>query len=481
MAMPSRKRLILWSFLAFLIVFFGGIILYLSPLLFGQTTYDAQGNPIRTVSLFPFGDGGGLDSSPIDVIVEQPTAGPVDNNPNIRGNNAERQDQFRLIDEGPVIGAYMFNAPRHSGIVGKPTATTTDADIENIFRYVELGTGHIFEGSTNNGEIARISNTTIPRINEAQFVNKDRVIMRYADTTDRIKTFSAELVRNFADTSGTPFKLQGVFLLDNIKDIDISREGKLLQVQSKLEGLDRSAIVVSDELGGEPVQVFASPVTEWLVSWNNSRQTALVQNRPSYNSVSTAYTLDAETGAFAPYIPGRKGLSVLPTNDLSSALLSVNENGPTKLYIWKRDDNQYIDLGISTFSEKCVHAPARNKFYCAVPVETIAAAEPDLWYQGVSSYSDQLWEIDAQTGRGELIALPIQYTSAPLDMVNMQISSDEQFLYFMDKRERSLWSYQIDYEQVTAGQTPTSQTAVEVNATTSTTTDTELNTETFFE
>jgi|GEM_PF-3511344 len=447
MAMPSRKRLVLWILLTFLIVFFGGIILYLAPLLFGETTYDAQGNPTREVNLFPFG--ANTDTgSPIDIIVQEPvaTGGNGVQTPNTRGNNEKRQDQLRQIDEGPVIGAFMFNGPRHSGLVGPVTATTTDRDVENTFRYVELGTGHVFEGSTNNGEITRISNTTIPRIAEARFVNKDRIIMRYADATDRIKTFSAELVRNFADNSGTDFKLQGIFLQDNIFDLDSSPSGKLLQVQEKISGVDRSAIVVSDELGGSPVQAFASPVTEWLGSWNGQDRTVLLQNKPSYNSVSTAYTLDTQTGTFTPYIAGRKGLSVLTTNDLSNALLSVNENGATKLYSWNRENNQYIDLDLSTFAEKCVYAPVRNKFYCAVPLESIAEAEPDLWYQGVTKYTDQIWEIDPVTGQSTLRLLPIQFTQDKLDMIDFSISADEQYIYFRDKTKRSLWSYQIDYE-----------------------------------
>ncbi len=458
MAMPSRKRIVLWMFLIFLVVFFGGIIAYLAPVLFGETTYDAQGNPVREISLFPFGDNT-TTGSPIDVIIQDPviSGGSEVTDNETRGNDADRQNQLRLIDEGPVIGAYFYNDTTHSGLVGPATATTTDRDVENVFRYIELGTGHVFEGTTNTGEINRISNTTIPKIAEARFVNENRIIMRYSDATDRIKTFSAELVRNFAGSAGTAFKLQGIFLTDNILDLDISPSGKLLQVQSRIAGSDRASVIVSDQQGGNPVQVHASPVTEWLGSWNNQERVALLQSKPSYNTVSVAYTLDTQTGAFAPYILGRNGLSVTASTDLDDAVISVNENGATKLYAWNRTENQYIDLELSTFAEKCVHAAVRNKFYCAVPMGTVAEAEPDLWYQGVTSYSDQIWEIDPVTGRSNLLLLPIAFTEKQLDMIDLSISSDEQFLYFRDKRERSLWSFHIDYDVTSGERSPESE------------------------
>lgn len=442
--MPSRKKIALGILIGFLVVFFGGLAIYFAPILFTNTTVDENGNPTRNINLFPFGgNGGGFD---YDIFEDDDDDNQNNNNEQI-GNQYDgpRQPQLRMISPGPVIGATMYPATGHSGLSGPATATTTDRNIANDFRYVELGTGHIYQGSTNTGLVERISNTTIPKINEAMFANADRVILRYTDDGGRIKTFSAELVNNFAEGSATNKRLQGVFLPDNILDVAISSEGKMLSLSGN-PGDYR--VYLSSVLGDNQTQVYQSPLGEWELSWNGNEREALIQSTPSYETFGMAYTLDTANGDFRPYITARKALDVVTTNDRDNALISFRADGQTRMFIWNRETNQYIDLGLSTFAQKCVWAENRAQFYCAIPIQSIADAEPDLWYQGVTSHSDEFWEIDPVTGRSRVILVPAGFTDETIDVIDLTLSDDEQFLYFRDKTARSLWSLQIDYERI---------------------------------
>lgn len=446
MVIPSRKRLVTIIFLVFLVAFFIGVILYFLPVITGNTTYDEQGNPIRTINLFPFGNtnvgtGGDTGTTNPDTGVVGPGGpGGID-------SDTGRMPRLRQIAEGPIIGAYLYPAPGNSGLIGPVATSTTDSDVENTIRYIELGTGHVYQGSTVDPEIARLSNTTIPRINQAMFTEPDRLLIRYEDEFNRVKTFSAELVLNNSEAAGSPKKIQGIFLTDDIARLDISPTGKLLYTVASETNSRNTLFMTSDDTGSNKTQVFSLPISEWNVSWHGQEDSALITSVPSYNSYGVSYTLDTKTGTLAPYVPARRALFVVASNDFSRALLGMNIEGETKLYTWDRPTNQYIDLGLSGFAEKCVWAQVRAKFYCAIAIQTIAEAEPDLWYQGVSQYQDGFWEIDPVTGRSSLMVLPAEYTDRPIDAIDMAITSDEQFLYFRDKYDRSLWSLQIDYDQ----------------------------------
>ena len=438
--MPSRRKIAWVILLLFLFLFFGLLLWYFGPALFATPSLDEEGNPTRDVNLFPFGGGGGgfdydiFDDEDEDLREEV----VVDEAPRVR------QPQLRQLAEGPVIGATMFPSEGHSGVRGRVTATTTDDSIANTFRYIELGTGHVFQGATNNGEITRISNTTIPKISQALFVNPDRLLIRYPDDSERIKTFSGELVTNFAPGASTEKRLQGVFLQDNILEVAPSRAGKLLFLAR--EG-DVYRIYTSDSLGDNQTQVYEFPVGEWRLSWNDNEEEALLHSTPSYETYGVAYTLDTTNGSLRPYTNARKALSLVTTPSRSQAILSVRGGeGETSLFSWQQETNQYINLGLAGFAEKCLWAEERARFYCALPRGEVAEAEPDLWYQGVTQYSDEVWEIDPATGRSEILFSPARFAQ-DFDILDLTLSPDEQFLYFRDKVSRSLWSYQIDYEE----------------------------------
>ena len=439
MAKLSRQNILAFIFLGFLLFLLGGLAWYFGPAIWGPTTPTEEGEDSGGINLFPFGD----NSSPRDTGEEDNTSTEQTGDEEDPADVVQRMPRLRMVSEGPVIAATLGPADTHSGLVGPATIDTTDRTIANTIRYVELGTGHVYEASTANQDITRLSNTTIPRINEAQFVSLDRVLLRYTDDVGNYKLFSAQLAPNSSPSASTPMRLQGVFLDDGVRYLDVGPDGQIVWLQAGANGGTR--VVTTTAMGEDKTQIHASPLSEWRVDWFGASDQVLLRSTPSYNSFGMAYTLDTNTGALRPYGAARKALQVLPTTDRSRALLSLKADGETRTYLWRRENNEYVELVPQTFAEKCVYAEVRDVFYCAAPVGEIAAGEPDLWYQGVSSYRDDVWVIDAQTGEAELAASPSGLSDDPIDIVDLSLSPDEQFLYFRDKDTRSLWTYQLDY------------------------------------
>jgi len=64
---------------------------------------------------------------------------------------------------------------------------------ENIIKYTEKAAGHIYETRTDILTQQKISNTTIPKIHEALWVDGESLIIRYLDDEENIKSFYAQL------------------------------------------------------------------------------------------------------------------------------------------------------------------------------------------------------------------------------------------------------------------------------------------------
>jgi len=129
--------------------------------------------PLDTIRGFlPFG-GGGVDRDVTpptfeDNISEVPDVIAADIPP----------PKLRQLHDKPVSGIGVFG----------DSATST-------IRFVERETGHVFEIGEEEAVSRRITNTTIPRIQEALFATKDSVLIRYlADDSETLQTFAAQIM-----------------------------------------------------------------------------------------------------------------------------------------------------------------------------------------------------------------------------------------------------------------------------------------------
>ena len=71
------------------------------------------------------------------------------------------------------------------------------------------------------------------------------------------------------------------------------------------------------------------------------------------------------------------------------------------------------------------------------------ALYPDDWYKGLVSFSDVLVKINAENLSASSFVL--DPAGAGPDAVNLFLSEDEKTLFFMNRRDNSLW--RVDLEQ----------------------------------
>lgn len=311
---------------------------------------------------------------------------------------------------------------------------------KTVIRYMERGTGHIYETASNTLAVSRISNFTEPKIYEAYFVGKgDNLILRnLIGTSDMIDTRYATLI-TATTTEGEQKKLETKSLPVNINQIAISpSKTKLFSLSN-----DITRGILSNIDGGSSLGIFDSPYTEWLASWPEEK-TILLTTKASGFAPGFAYFLNTQTKELKRILGNIYGLTTLASPNLGTVIYNESAGGVFTLNALNIASGDRYELPIRTMSEKCIWAKTeRNAIYCAVPENISFSAYPDVWYQGQIGFADSIWKYNLETGESrEVINIQNEFGAA-IDAVNLSISSADDYLIFTNKNDLSLWGLQM--------------------------------------
>lgn len=334
----------------------------------------------------------------------------------------ERQ-RLRLISSLPVSGATLLNR-----------------NAEIFIRYVERANGHIYEASASKNDAPyRISKTTIPKIYEAYWVNDGQgVIIRYIKD-EVIQTFYAR-IRPSGSTTTEQDLVDGTFLPNDVSALAVSQTGD--KIFYLVKNSDGTLGFRSNPNGGQRSQIFSSEASEWLPSWVGDN-TVLLTTKPSAFVQGFSYSLNANSGAIRKVMDSVNGLTVLPSSDLSRVLYSQSQNNSLILKSINISNGAENEIGVNTLPEKCVWSEKSAVVFCAVPDFIGGAVYPDAWYQGVISFTDNLWKIDLVTGEATIILTPQIVAQKTMDIVNLGLDSSEKYLLFTNKKDLSLWLFEF--------------------------------------
>jgi len=398
--------------LAILFVVIGGYFIYL--FFFGE-------NKIQSIdeltTFFPFNEeSGGLDA---DGNILTTTSSPIG-----RNISTDSIPVLRRITGSPIAGAIIF-----------PSEAVDEENAENhsIIRYIEKATGHIYETTTNSLSQIRISNTTIPQIQESIWLGEESLIIRYLDDSDTIKTFSAELI---IDNLGDQ-KLEGIFLQDNIKEIIKFDE----QIFYLLDSGKGSMGVVSDKENESREIIFESPLKEWLIT-NVDDKYINFTTKPAITTAGYSFLFDTTTGKFDKIIGGKSNLSTLINKSFDILYSEYGKFGP-ELYLYDNEEKINIEIPIQTFPEKCVWGDESVYIYCGIPLEGLSNSDLTKWYKGLTSFTDDIWKINTETQTTELLISPREFGTGDIDIIDPILNEEGDYLLFTNKRDYSLWGLQL--------------------------------------
>jgi hypothetical protein len=337
-----------------------------------------------------------------------------------------KQPKLRQISKTPVAGVFASS-----------TASSS------IVRYMDRGTGHLFEANNLSNEVKTLSNTTLPKIYEAYGNrNGNNFIIRYLkDDSDIISNFYTELRSTGTSTSQTPFELKGKFLSGEVDQIAISPTGDRVFTWNIESGDGVGYISNFDEK--IKTKVYSSPLTQVNIDWP-ATTTLTLSTKASSVASGFIYSIDTKTGDLRTLIGNIKGLAGKMSRDATKILLSSRTNGSIATSVRNLKDNTSIDILFKTLTEKCVWSGLRvNELYCAVPTQIPQGEYPDDWYMGKISFIDQIWHVDTKTGEVNRIANLLELSEVLIDATNLTLDPKENILYFINKNDLTLWALDL--------------------------------------
>jgi hypothetical protein len=336
--------------------------------------------------------------------------------------------KLRKISENPV-----------SGLAASTTASTS------LVRFMDRGTGHVYEANDLSPNVVRISNTTLPKIYESYWNgNGTASVLRYLkDDTDITTNFYAELRKTSSSTSLVPFEIKGKFLSPDIKEVAVSPAGSKIFTWN-IEG-GRGVGYISNFNEDLKTKILDIPLNQVNIDWPETN-TITITTKGSGISNGFIYAVDVKTGVMKKLLNTlTRGLSARVSRDASKIIYSVTSGSSILTSLTNLKDNTAQEVVFRTLADKCVWSNLRkNEVYCAVPTEIPDALYPDAWYRGSVSFVDQIWYLDTETGEVHLIANPLSLANELVDATNLTLDNKDNFLYFINKRDLSLWALDLN-------------------------------------
>ncbi len=365
---------------------------------------------------------------------------PVNNSSDTVGWIGEKtKPRLFEIHKGAIAGSYAFER-------------NTDSNSSIFIRYISRGIGNIFETNMESLKESRVSNTTRLKIYQAIWGNAGKnVIIRYLDDQggDTVRSFVITIPKTSTSTSTLDeFQIQqtqktkGLFLPENIKEIARSEKDDQ-KIFYLFNNKDSSVGIIYNLENEKSTQIFQSPFTEWLPQWPTKNIITLT-TKPSSDVPGFMYFLNIKTEGLVKILGDIKGLTTLTSPDGEKILYSESNKGWVSLKLYNIKNHSTKILPFSTLPEKCVWSNT-NKYvlYCAVPKNPQIGDYPDQWYQGLTSFSDDIWMINIKTSATERILSPIDTARVKFDVIKPQINKDDHYIFFTNKKDMSLWGINL--------------------------------------
>lgn len=378
---------------------------------------------------------------------EYPNFNPFGSSDNIQTNenlNEEKEvkqtNDFYQITNFGIAGLTIYqekkilSTPKITEIkdikTGKVIKNEINYEYIPTLRYVQKSNGHIYDTEITNKNSKKISNTTIPGVQEA-FFNKDAntVIYRYL-------SFDNKNIESFIATLG---KTHGEFLPENIQNVVLNKDKNkffiLLKNKIGSVGYSRSF---------EPSiksEIFSSSFSEWIPQWVSDENIYLT-TKASYSFKGGLFNFNTKNKTITKIIDNIPGLTTLINIDGSRVVYSEYSNSGLKLNIFNIKEKSINDLDTKGLPEKCVWGKNNSTLFCAIPNNMNYDNLPDLWYQGLVSFSDKFVKINTTNGEVEDIINSSSVT--PVDAINLVLDDTESKLFFINKKDSTLWGLNLN-------------------------------------
>lgn len=335
---------------------------------------------------------------------------------------------------------------------------------KTILQFVDSETGYIYEKDLSEplSSPLQVTDKSFPNTVRAYFMNdknggKGRVFIQYEENNN-IKTITASIPEYFGSTANL---LNIASLPDNIKFITTSPDSKkLLYIVTKNKTTNDFSDFYTDWYYINDInntygnKIYTSPLFYWKASLLNDG-TIYPFTIPTYFESNNLYKLSFSSSSLGvlKQIYGNHNGMFFNIND-NNILVSIMTGNGLKTYKKSFDNKSFTDydlssLNFNTLIDKCGQndSNGENIIICSVPkeIKTYEYGLPDAWYQGMTTWDDNLYLVNNDYPYGQLL-FDIRNDSEYQDIIdgkNLNINNLKTHLAFINKNDGSLWTLNI--------------------------------------
>lgn len=315
--------------------------------------------------------------------------------------------RFHQLTTRPVVGATFMNG--------------------NV-RYVEQGTGYIYDVLAGSNSETQVSNTTVPGVVNALFSpTGEYVALTTEDSGVRSVIVGSVKQVGVGELDGKELP-SGAY---EIGFIGTSSVGYLLKNDV---GSGAYAYNLTTNTSSE---LFTIPLRDVRVLWGKK---TYVYTTPSAHALGYLYQLDG--GTLRPVGASGLGLTALTYSDGVLVGQGTSDGGVLTSYLLTASSSKE-ELAFGFLADKCVQGSGVGIVYCAEQQSTLPSEYPDSWYRGSVSMNDVLWKINTVDRSTVLMADPLVETGREVDVLRLGTNLEGTMLWFINKNDHTLWTFNI--------------------------------------
>lgn len=335
----------------------------------------------------------------------------------------------------------QLSATPVGGYSASTTASTT------AVRWVDRGRGNIYEAEMNSMTIETISNTLLPKVYESWWnKNNTTFIGQYmAGDSDAVTTVIANIIKrvslNTQTANETIYELKGKIVSGNIIGIASSpKRDRILVITNE----NNNAIgYISNFDGSKQTKIFGLPFVQLVVDWPEEN-TIAITTKASASYPGYLYFINTKTGTIKSILENIPGLITRVSKDANKVLYSSWDNNKISTAIFDIKTKKTTPVIFKTLANKCVWSSIfKENIYCGVSSQIPSGTYPDTWYLGINSFIDSVWALNSKDGDVRQVADLLNQNSVIIDIINPSLSENENYLFFMNKNDMSLWSLDL--------------------------------------